>query len=665
MKLKLGVILAIVSFTTYAQDPNGSKQIVPGISTTKNVEFAPTISADGKKLIFESNKNPKKGWELFESSLDAKELWSTPVPLTAINESCNFLAGPSISYDGNRLFYTAFIEGSSQSEDIYYSDRIGEGQWSKPINIGEPINTDDNYEGFPSISSDGNSLFFIRITPETGIAKKDKEPCFTIYLAKKMPDGKWGEPVALPAPINTGCERDPKIMADNHTLIFSSIREGGKGKYDMFQSTWKEDGSWTEPVALDFINSSENDQSPCISASGSDMLYYTNDDIYRISIPDKYRQMVNSVVQGKVTSAKTKAPLSVEIKVSNLSTKESFTTKNNSVDGAYSVVLNAGNKYKITFDNELYLLDSVMVDLIEQKTFQLQTKDVLLQSSYQVSIDIIDKDIKKSVSGWLRIHQGIQDVFKDSLQVTNMPLVVNMEAPFDYQAQFSKSRFKTGNEKWVFNKMRTTGNRNLKLFLDHEKVSFTANVNNVTTKQKVKVKVHYQNKEYDELILSEAGETILLRKGDKYQIITASKEGYFFTKADIVAGQTESIEMYMVPIEVNARLTLNDIIFETNSAELRSSSQFELDRIVDLMHVNPKLAIEISAHTDDIGDEKLNLKLSEKRAQSAWEYLKSKGVHQERLLPKGYGENALAVPNDSEENRAKNRRVELRVLKTM
>ena len=304
MKSTVAAILIFISVTSYGQDPAGGKQIVAGISTTKNVEFAPTISADGKKLIFESNKNPKKGWELFESALDAKGLWNTPVPLTAINESCNFLAGPSISYDGNRLYYTAFIEGSSQSEDIYYSDRIGETQWSKPINIGAAINTDDNYEGFPSISSDGSSLFFIRITPETGIAKKDKEPCFTIYLSKKMPDGKWGEPTALPAPINTGCERDPKIMADNHTLIFSSIREGGKGKYDLFQATWKEDGSWTEPVAFDFINSSENDQSPCISASGSDMLYYTNDDIYMDNISEAKKYIDSNLFRppyGKIT----------------------------------------------------------------------------------------------------------------------------------------------------------------------------------------------------------------------------------------------------------------------------------------------------------------------------------------------------------------------------
>jgi outer membrane protein OmpA-like peptidoglycan-associated protein len=636
---------------------------VAGLSTNKNVEFAPTISADGKKVIFESNKNPKKGWELFESSLDANGLWRTPVPLTAINENCNFIAGPSISYDGNKLYYTAFIEGSSQSEDIYYSERVGESQWSKPINIGSPINTDDNYEGFPSISSDGSSLFFIRITPETGIAKKDKEPCFTIYLSKKMADGKWGEPVALPAPINTGCERDPKIMADNHTLIFSSIRGGGKGKYDMYQSTWKEDGSWTEPVAFDFINSTENDQSPCISASGSDMMYYTNDDIYTISMPEKFRQMVNSVVQGKVLSEKTKAPVIAQINVFNLSTNESFITKNNSVDGAYSIVLNAGSNYKITFDNEQYLLDSLIFDLKDQKTFQLVTKDVSLLSTFQVSVDIFDKDIKKSVSAWLHIQQGIQDVYKDSIDVAKLPMQLSMESPLDYKLQFSKRGYKMGEERLLFKKVRITSNRNFKLFIDHEKVRFVANVSNVTTKQKVKVKVYYQNKEHDELIISEAGETVLLRKGDKYQIITASEEGYFFTKADVIAGQFESIEMHMVPIELNAKLTLNDITFETNSAELRSTSQFELDRIVDLMHVNPKLAIEISAHTDDIGDEKLNLKLSEKRAQSAWEYLKSKGVHQERLLPKGYGENAPAVPNDTDENRAKNRRVELRVLK--
>jgi outer membrane protein OmpA-like peptidoglycan-associated protein len=119
----------------------------------------------------------------------------------------------------------------------------------------------------------------------------------------------------------------------------------------------------------------------------------------------------------------------------------------------------------------------------------------------------------------------------------------------------------------------------------------------------------------------------------------------------------------VLPIELGGKIALNHITFETNSATLKESSQFELDRIVDLMKVNPKLQVEISAHTDDVGEEDSNMKLSNKRAQSALEYLIKKGVGKDRMTPKGYGESQPLFENNSDEHRALNRRVELKVLK--
>ena len=81
------------------------------------------------------------------------------------------------------------------------------------------------------------------------------------------------------------------------------------------------------------------------------------------------------------------------------------------------------------------------------------------------------------------------------------------------------------------------------------------------------------------------------------------------------------------------------------------------------MKLNPKLRIELAAHTDDVGDEDFNLKLSDERAQSAFEYLNKKGIAKNRMVPKGYGELKPAVPNSSDESRAQNRRLELRVIK--
>jgi outer membrane protein OmpA-like peptidoglycan-associated protein len=76
----------------------------------------------------------------------------------------------------------------------------------------------------------------------------------------------------------------------------------------------------------------------------------------------------------------------------------------------------------------------------------------------------------------------------------------------------------------------------------------------------------------------------------------------------------------------------------------------------------PSLKVEISAHTDDIGSERYNQILSEKRAQSVVSYMKENEIETDRLVAKGYGELKPKFDNDSDENRAKNRRVELKIL---
>src|SRR5436190_6243045 len=236
---------------------------VEGISTDKYTEFAPTISADGNTMIIESNRNSrgsKEHWELFESLRNLDGTWREPVPLKAINEKCLFLAGPSLSYDGNRIYFTAIINANAR-EDIYYSDRLNATQWTEPHPVGHPVNS-EGYEGFPSISADGNSLYFMRVNFIEPIDAKTNEDCFEIYVSHKQADESWGEPQRLPDQVNLGCVRDPRIMADNHTLIFSAITPAGKGHYDLFQSKKNPDGTWTKAKALDFVNSEENDQSP-------------------------------------------------------------------------------------------------------------------------------------------------------------------------------------------------------------------------------------------------------------------------------------------------------------------------------------------------------------------------------------------------------------------
>ena len=111
-------------------------------------------------------------------------------------------------------------------------------------------------------------------------------------------------------------------------------------------------------------------------------------------------------------------------------------------------------------------------------------------------------------------------------------------------------------------------------------------------------------------------------------------------------------------------MELENITFASNSADIASSSYEELNRLVDLLKLNTQFKVEISAHTDDKGADAYNMKLSDRRANSVVNYLRLKGIPSNRLVAKGYGKTKPLVPNTSDENRAKNRRVEFKIIGT-
>jgi len=116
-------------------------------------------------------------------------------------------------------------------------------------------------------------------------------------------------------------------------------------------------------------------------------------------------------------------------------------------------------------------------------------------------------------------------------------------------------------------------------------------------------------------------------------------------------------------LEVGDILELRNIFFEFDKAELLPESKQELDMLVDLLYDYPHMEVEISGHTDNIGGEQYNLKLSEARAKAVVDYLINNKTDRSRLAYKGYGYSKPIATNDTEEGRQLNRRVEFKVEK--
>ncbi|GAB2543403.1 OmpA family protein [Spirosoma aerophilum] len=115
-------------------------------------------------------------------------------------------------------------------------------------------------------------------------------------------------------------------------------------------------------------------------------------------------------------------------------------------------------------------------------------------------------------------------------------------------------------------------------------------------------------------------------------------------------------------LQINQAFRLDNVYFDQSSYVLRPESFPQLNKLIKTLVTTPKLVIEIAGHTDNVGDKRLNQALSENRAKIITNYLVTNGIPESRLRHNGYGSSKPAAPNDSEENKRKNRRVEFVVL---
>ena len=574
------ILLTILLFSFYTQ-AQIRRPLGPPVNTPQFNEYAPSISANNKTMIFETDRAGEGKWELYYTTKNDKNKWLPAKPITNINKvgkDNDLIGGPSISYDGKTLFFFASFEGGKGDMDIYYSTWNGI-DWSEPKTLGETVNS-KAYEGFPSVSADGKNLYFIR---DSFSKRKDKALCYSIWLSKKQEDGSWGIAEKLPAPINGDCEKSPRIMADNRTLIFSSIRKDGVGGFDLYQSFQEDDGSWATPINLEYINTEEDDQFASVSAAGDLMYYYTSGDIYTVTIPDKYRKYKLVTVDGKVIDAITKQPIATKITSKSNNNKEKVISTVVDANGLFSMIYRVGSKYELSTSplNDYFPFRGLMDMTTAKETDNIEKNIELIPKKIPYQFQLLDKETKA--------------ILKD-------PKVKVMDAE---------------------------------------------------TKQLLEVKV-----EKDVAMV-----TVEIGKSYKF---AANALGYaFFSRgfkpdtADVFKDRLKKVPLAV--LKKDAVVQLQDITFETGKADLKPDSNEELDRLVSLLEGNQSIKVEISAHTDDIGNDDSNLKLSEKRAKTVVDYLTGKGIKADRMTAKGYGETQPLGVNDTDENKAKNRRVQFKI----
>jgi outer membrane protein OmpA-like peptidoglycan-associated protein/tetratricopeptide (TPR) repeat protein len=164
-----------------------------------------------------------------------------------------------------------------------------------------------------------------------------------------------------------------------------------------------------------------------------------------------------------------------------------------------------------------------------------------------------------------------------------------------------------------------------------------------------------------------AGDFLATLTSDRNYGLNISKKGYLFYSENFSlvgynSNKPFNIQVLLQPIEIGNKVVLRNIFFDTNKYDLKAESRSELQELVNFLAYNPSIKIEISGHTDNVGNDELNQTLSENRAKAVYQFLISSKVDATRLQFKGYGKSQPMAPNDNEDGRSKNRRTEFKIV---
>ncbi len=199
------------------------------------------------------------------------------------------------------------------------------------------------------------------------------------------------------------------------------------------------------------------------------------------------------------------------------------------------------------------------------------------------------------------------------------------------------------------------------------------NTLNAKTKKPVRADIIFEdlttNEEAGEAISDPATGSYRITLADgKHYGIRAEAKGFLSVNENMeLAPITEYTEvrkdLYLMPIEEGESILLNNVFFEQGKPILKPQSFPELDRLAQILEENPSIKIELQGHTDNVGNKVALQELSENRVMAVRTYLVNKGVKKDRITGKGFGPNKPIAPNDTEENRQRNRRVEFQITK--
>ncbi|MGB3545649.1 MAG: OmpA family protein [Saprospiraceae bacterium] len=345
--------------------PAEPQPLPAAVNSPTDQEYFPSVSVDGLTLVFTRRiKDNEDFYQSVRDSVDAP--WQAATPITDLNTLRNE-GGQTISADGSMLVFVGCNwDDGLGSCDLYLVKRdAATGRWTKPQNMGAGVNT--RYRDTqPCLSADGQLLFFASDRPG-GQGGMD------LWATANLPDGTWSKPINLGDVLNTNRDdRMPFFHPDGKTLYFNSTGHAGLGGEDIYYSKLDSNSRWQPPVNLGYpVNTPTDDANLYISLDGK-TAYFTSSriaasqqrsfDLYQMELPPAARPDPVTFVRAVVVDAVTGKPLPALAEVRRPGRTQQ---RRAGADGTFLVTLPAGAAYSLAVEHPGYLFYSDRFELTD------------------------------------------------------------------------------------------------------------------------------------------------------------------------------------------------------------------------------------------------------------------------------------------------------------
>jgi outer membrane protein OmpA-like peptidoglycan-associated protein len=573
-------------------------------------DYSPVISADESTLIFTSRRSGSTGGE---KTADDKYLEDIYVSYKKKDDTWSSAKsiGLTINTSGNEANIGLSPEGNQLFvyKDInggdIYVSNLEGDTWSPLFPIGSTINSTE-WETHASIAVDGSSLYFVSNRKEGGYGGRD------IWSCVKLPNGKWSLPVNLGPTINTAADEDaPFLHPDGVTLFFSSTGHKNMGGFDVFKSTKSEDGKWSEP---------ENLRAP---------INTPDDDIFYVQSADGKRGYVSS------------------IRKNGLGEKDIYRID---FDRAITEPLTL-LKGVLTFNGTKKTPSNVRITAINSEGIVVQ--DIRPNKKNGKYIMILATGQKGNTYAVNFEADGYQPI---SISLIIPPNSSYQEIEKEFVLQMINLESKTLGTMAVKGIVRNKEGKSIPGAHINLKDNITGDL----------IETFYTT-------IDSGSYYFIVNRGQNYNISYEAK-GYLFHSENINVQKVAEYsimekDVILDKVEIGSNIVLNNIFFDSNKSTLRKELGVEIDKLLTLLKEYPELVIEVSGHTDSIGNDAANLKLSQTRSQAVVNALIKKGIKKENLVAKGYGETVPIASNTLPDGKPnlkgmqQNRRVEFKIVK--